>query len=527
MDGEEGIQAGNQIDTLLDHQTQRLEYIANNAVDFIKINLLVLGAFAPFLATVFRTELSIETVFSSSFVRYATITWVISSFLSTVVYRVARGKSTSQFDLLEQAIVNDWRNADLRDEMLDNSEEYKETVTTLMIAMAVGVGLSLVTVLYFALGVADAVFDLSDDLSRNLIVVVGVLGFLTGFGIEILRCLQTRYSWSKSKASSFSSPNVIGSIAPKIKISISPIQKQKYDSNTTQTTEFLTEVEDLSPIRARLIKAIREIFDYQAWDYGQLSSQLREEYPDIGLTKEMIERLCDDGYIRDLDRGGPSTIIIHERTNEVVNGKDLDKVVGEELGRVIGHMREDDAILETVSEALNTTPSNAEHKLVSGTTSDRIDKLNQAISVIDNKFPNKTPSGKDYGKIQFRNQRDKYQLTPEASRPFALVQIQRAQDALIDEAYIQATVLASRALEEHMTALVNQSNPAADTSSSSLGFLLNSEEIQELIDEEDINQLNQLREIRNKAVHNDARKINAEEVEELLSIAETIVVDYA
>jgi hypothetical protein len=62
------IDAGDNITSLLDHQTQRLEDIANNAVDFIKIDLLVLGVFAPFIATILQDTVDTDELLQSQYI---------------------------------------------------------------------------------------------------------------------------------------------------------------------------------------------------------------------------------------------------------------------------------------------------------------------------------------------------------------------------------------------------------------------------------------------------------------------------
>ncbi|MGQ3411053.1 hypothetical protein ACT4ML_02160 [Natrinema sp. LN54] len=516
MDKSGDLQPGDQIDTLLDHQTQRLEDIANNAVDIIKINLLILGAFAPFIGTIFGNDISPEVIFESRFLRYATLSWVMSSILSTIVYRIARGKSTSQFDLLEQAIVKEWRDPDLRDEMLDNSETYEKNVNRYTILMAMSVGLSLATVLFFALTIADTISDLSSTSKRNAVLVVIGFGLITGFGIEIIRLLGRGRFWLSSKIDvdiDINNLNLLG--------------REKDGTEITEVVEFFVEEENISPIRARLLNSIHDLFGYSPWTFAELSSDLQDEYPDIGLTKEMIDRLVDEGYIQKIESRGPRTYLVHERREKVVNDEDIDKVVGEELGRVIGHMREDVEVRNHISKYLGVEPSDAKEELVSGTTSERIDKLNSVIDSIRREYPQKEPPGKEYGKVQFRNSTERYQLTLKASRPFALVLIQQAKDALGEKAHIQATVLGYNGLEEFVRALVRHETPNKDLDVRSLGHLLQTEETQEIISENDLELIIRFREIRNKAVHEDARQIDTSEVQELLSIIENIISKYS
>lgn len=523
MDTDSQINPESKIDTLLDHQTQRLEDIANNAVDFIKINLLILGVFAPFSATILGNDIIPEDLFQSSFFLYGMIAWTGSTLLSTVVYRIARDKSTSQFGMLEQAILGNWRSADLRDEMIDNSDKYENIVSKLVIATAVSVGFSLTAVLFLAVGIADAVFGFDQSFKNESLRVIILFGLLVGFGIEFwgltikvpsrIQGFITEtlvYSKVKNVIFNFVSPTIIAR------------------SGIDDIIEYLVSVEELSGIRARLLVTIRRTMGLKPWTFDELSTRLESENPDVGLTQGMIQRLVNDGYLRRIDEPGPSTIIVHERKEEIVNDAELDKIVGEELGRLIGHMRQDDSIKASVAEALDVDIENVKNELVSGTTSDRIDKLNHAIEHIRNTFPEKHPSGKEYGKISFRSRAIRYQISPKGIRSFALVNIDRAKRALHEGLVIQASVLATRGLEEFLRCLLfNHDQSIQGSRPMGLMFLIDKTREKGLLEIEEFDDLHRLREIRNKAVHEADRQIEQSEVEELINVAEKVIWIYS
>ena len=506
------IEARGNIDSLLNNQTQRLEDIANNAVDFIKINLLVLGAFAPFVATVLTDQVTPQAIIESNFVLYSTASWVISTFLSTVVYRNARAKSTSQFETLEEAIVDNWREADLRDEIIDNSDQYESLINRLMILLSASIGLSLIAILFLSVGVYDLTIGLSNSMARNLTIVILILGLVISVGKSIKNSIQK-------------TPDLVLNNIPEVSIQFGRITIENTPERPDDIVDFIAQTENLSRIRSRLLNGIKETVGIESWLFSELSDELIEKYPDIGLTRAMVERLRDDGYLKKIQSTGPATFVVHQREEEIINSENLDKVVGEELGRIIGHMRTDEEIRKICSKELGTTTDKVEDELVSGTTTDRIQKLNDVIEAINKEYPEKEPEGKNYGKIEFRQRETRYLLSPKGVRPFTKMQLIQARKSLEQDQHIQASVLASQALEMFLRSLLKSENPSRNIGQVGMAHLINEVRNENILSEIDISRFDHLRSIRNKAVHDPSSEedIEDDEISSLIETSENIV----
>lgn len=529
MDEDGGLEPRNTVDILLDHQTQRLEDIANNAVDFIRINLFILGAFMPFLATIITDIIAPETFIESRFSKYVVGSWLISTVVATFVYKIARNRSMSHFDTLEQAVVNDWRDADLRDEMIDNNDAYARLTTGLMIGMTVSIAFSLMTILFLGLGISDPLLGFSTKTENTYLLGIIVISAVVGIGVEFATAITTLISGLSSGLNRLL-PRVVSWIQgissitirfPLFRISVTNRElTESYDYEDYILDVF--EARGLSPIRIRLLRAIRETMGLEAWTYADLAESLEEESPDIGVTRGMIERLQENGYVTRVSPEGPSTIIVHERRNEIINQENLDKVVGDEIGRLIGHTRESEAVRNIVADELSTAPEDIENVLVQGSTADRIKKLNTAVERIHDELD---VEELDYGKIQFRSNAARYRLTPKAIQPFALAQLQRGKQAFEEGHLVQASVLASQGLELYLRSiyLSDKRVDREQVLKKGIGGLLSALQDEDILSDEEIEMLDHLRDIRNRAVHSQEAELEEEEVEELLSIAEQLI----
>lgn len=529
MDEDGGLEPRNTVDILLDHQTQRLEDIANNAVDFIRINLFILGAFMPFLATIITDIIPPETFIESRFSKYVVVSWLVSTVVATFVYKIARNRSMSHFDTLEQAVVNDWRDADLRDEMIDNNDSYDRLTTGLMVGMTVSIAFSLMTILFLSLGVSDPLLGFSEETENEYLVGIVVVSAVAGVGVEFVTALTMLVSILSSGVNSLLARIAawiqgITSITirfPLFSIRVSNRElTESYDYEDYILDAF--EARGLSPIRIRLLQAIRETAGLEAWTFAELAESLEERSPDIGVTKGMIQRLLEEGYITRVSPEGPSTIILHERRQEIINQENLDEEVGKELGNLIGDIRKKDVVNEIVADELGTDPGNVEDVLVEGSTADRIDKLNAAVERIREEFDTE---GLDYGKIQFRSNTARYRLTPKAIQPFALAQLERGKQAFEEGLLVQASVLASQGLELYLRS-IHLSDDRVDREqvlNKGIGSLLIDLRDEDALSDEELDMLDHLREIRNRAVHSQEAELEKEEVQELLSIAEQFI----
>jgi hypothetical protein len=529
MDEDDGLEPRNTVDILLDHQTQRLEDIANNAVDFIRINLFILGAFMPFLATIITDIISLERLIESRFSKYTVASWLVSTVVATFVYKIARNRSISHFDTLEQAVVNGWRDADLRDEMIDNNDSYDWLTTWLMVGMTVSIAFSLMTILFLGLGISDPLLGFSKEKENTYLVGIIVVSAIAGVGVEFTTGLKTLVFGL------FGGINrLLARIAARIQ-EATPITIQFPLFRIRISNEEMTDSYDyddyildmfaargLSPIRIRLLQAIQEIAGLEAWTFSQLAESLEEKSPDIGVTRGMIQRLLEEGYITHVSPEGPSTIIVHERQQEIINQEDLDKVVGEELGLLIGDIKEKDRVNEIVADELGTTPENVKDVLVEGSTGDRIEKLNAAVERIREELDSEELG---YGKIQFRTNANRFRLTPKAIQPFALAQLERGKQAFEEGLLVQASVLASQGLELYLRSMYLRDKQVdrEQVLKKGIAGLLDALQKEDVLSEEKIKMLDHLREIRNRAVHSQEAQLEEEEVQELLSIAEQLL----
>jgi len=513
VDGE--IDPSKKADTLLDHQTQRLEDIANNAVDFLKINLLILGAFAPFAASVLGDDIDPEKIFTSKYILYGTSAWIASTFASTVVYRWSRGRSTSQFDILEQAALQDWKTADLRDEMLDNGKEYAQLISRLMRLMAVSVGLSLIAVLYIALGIADSLVSLPGDFKQKSYILVVLFGVLVAFGMDIRIITE----------------NIANKAAFWLRSQLIPPERKARTGNLPDISEdqemwtYISEIEGISGVRARLLQAIRDKFGLEPWKYSELSEYLNEDMPDIGLTRLMLNRLRSEGYLRRISKAEPSRFLVSTREDEVFFGQDPDKLVGDELRRLISHIEQDATVREVIAEALQIKPDVEPMKeaLISGTTSDRMNKLNRAVEAVKGSSKIDYPENR-YGKIEWRSSPDYYQMTLEGLKPFLIAQLQLAENAMEQGVYREASVLMSGCVEEFLEGLLlDNAQGALEDNSQTIAELLDRVNDHGLLPEDEISKLQDFYRIRNKTVHDSEYELTESKAEELIDTVQVVI----
>jgi len=164
---------------------------------------------------------------------------------------------------------------------------------------------------------------------------------------------------------------------------------------------------------------------------------------DEGLTRnEIAERLAFEyssrtvlNYLADLDileefqPPGPSTYVISERRNQIINGE-VEETVDEEIERLIDHMvaHMDDRIVpmddgqpgdrvviadgagrtirSILAEEFKISTEDVESYLRDG---DRLTKLNQAVDAIEESED--IDKGDDYGRVIFRNPAYRYRIS--------------------------------------------------------------------------------------------------------------------
>lgn len=167
---------------------------------------------------------------------------------------------------------------------------------------------------------------------------------------------------------------------------------------------------------SRTRSSLNNLFgDYLDYNVSTCLQHLRK----LGLANRWVE--------------GPETLIIHERRDEIVNGEDLERLVVEEIERVIADMQADDPsddsddttavadggrsndariIRDTLAEALKVNQRDVEDKLRSGSVLDRINKLGTAVTAIE--FDSAVEKSHDYDDIRFIRNPYQYELSEEA-----------------------------------------------------------------------------------------------------------------
>lgn len=144
--------------------------------------------------------------------------------------------------------------------------------------------------------------------------------------------------------------------------------------------------------------------------------------------KTCLDHLIDIEIVETVAQNGPDTYIIHERRDEIVNGEDLEELVGIEIEALIRHIRSDDPadegdtpavadggqpiVREVVSDGLNVRPESVVDYLRVGETFDRFDKLSDAIDTIEES--DDVEKRDAYDKITFRRSANRYRLTETA-----------------------------------------------------------------------------------------------------------------
>ncbi|UWG49153.1 Fe2+/Zn2+ uptake regulation protein, fur/PerR (plasmid) [Halanaeroarchaeum sp. HSR-CO] len=168
------------------------------------------------------------------------------------------------------------------------------------------------------------------------------------------------------------------------------------------------------------------------------ASRTRSEFEDLfGSYLDHNVSTCLR-HLRDLDLvhrwvEGAETLIIHDRRDEIVNGEDLERLVVEEIERVIVDLQANDpsdksddtaavadggrpggtrVLRDTLAEALEVGHDDVEDELRSGDVLDRIGKLGTAVTAI--KFDSAVEKGREYDDIRFIRNPYQYELSERA-----------------------------------------------------------------------------------------------------------------
>ena len=167
---------------------------------------------------------------------------------------------------------------------------------------------------------------------------------------------------------------------------------------------------------SRTRSALEDLFD--GYLDHNVSTCLRHLY-DLDLVNRWVE--------------GPETLIIHDRRDEIVNGEDLERLVVEEIERVIADMQAEDpsddsddtaavadggrpddtrVLRDTLAEAFEVDHEDVEDELRSGDVLDRIDKLGTAVTAIE--FDSAVEKDREYDDIRFIRNPYQYELSERA-----------------------------------------------------------------------------------------------------------------
>ncbi|WP_152663310.1 DUF4145 domain-containing protein [Halorubrum saccharovorum] len=556
MDGNDSLEPRNSVDILLNHQTQRLEDIANNAVDFIRINLIILGAFVPFLSVVITDFVSPELFVESRFADYIIVSWIASTLVATFVYRFARTRSMSHFDMLEQAVVNDWREADLRDEMIDNNDRYDRLSSLLMICMTISIALSIMTILFIGLGLSDLLFGFTRETENTYLILVMAIGVTVGVGIELLefginvmnllligsqKVAHYTSVWAaratsriKKESNIFPVVSITTDLLKFVLNSITDIfsfvnqsanvvlRTSREKSEAYEDYAGVFESRNISPIRIRLLRAIQEVMGLESWKFNELSDSLGEEFPDIGVTRGMINRLQDEGYITQVSPSGPSTLLVREQQNEVISPDNLQEAIESEVERMVEYIEDKRDLADIVVDEFGVTPEDLEDEISDEESIDQLDKLNAVVDRIrDEKEVDELP----FGKVQFIQRANKFRLTPKALQPFMISQLEEGKQALEEGYEIQAVLLASRELELYLKsiALKQEIINEEEVSRMSIGNLIEILRNNNYISQKEFENISDLQSIRNRAAHSSNEQLESKEIPELLSFVEDFI----
>lgn len=165
--------------------------------------------------------------------------------------------------------------------------------------------------------------------------------------------------------------------------------------------------------------------DHDGLTRNEIAERLAFEYS----SQTVLNHLVDLDILEEFQPPGPSTYVISERRDEIVNGE-VEETVDEEIERLIDHMvaHMDDRIVpmndgqlgdrvviadgagrtirSILAEAFQISPEEVESYLRDG---DRLTKLNQAVDAIEESED--IERGDDYGRIIFRNAAYRYRLS--------------------------------------------------------------------------------------------------------------------
>ncbi|NLV02918.1 hypothetical protein [Haloferax volcanii] len=434
-------------DLLLTHRASRLEDLANNALELIKINLLVLGLFTPIFSALEGGISKIGAVISSTYGAVGIFAWAVGLYICTYVFRRTRSSSIDQFSPLEDAIANDHSPEVLKKDVADGKPEYETETEDLMAILSVAVGLSLssILLLIFAIAKTGQQSFLNETVGFSLVSVTylivsgrGNLVAIQSIGKQIPNPLTwaelVEYSAVEKAirlSASITSP-ILGVLI--IDYLLKHVRESDRESlegadigQESLTPEDVEEVERLAEVmnrtdqipttRARLLVAAKKVFDRDPFTAAQLRSAL--ENTEIPVTNSLLERLTE-GDLLGKQKQGNSVFLLNQRTDEVLipNREKIDQELENLLDFIRDHEFADQFVdVDTIQTATEDD-----------STGEKVDILNSSISELEQ-------AGVDVdsaGRLVFMNAPSRYRLTDLAhdrisSASYELTKIERQE----------------------------------------------------------------------------------------------------
>lgn len=423
-DGSETV--AEETDLLLTHRASRLEDLANNSLELIKINLLVLGLFTPIFSALDGGISKIGAVISSTYGAAGILAWAIGLYICTYVFRRTRSSSIDQFSPLEDAIANDHSPEVLKKDVADGKPEYETETEDLMAILSVAVGLSLssILLLIFAIAKTGQQSFLNETMGFSLVSVTylivsgrGNLVALQSIGQQIPNPLTwgelVEYSVVEKAirlSASMTSP-VLGVLI--IDYLLKHVRKSDRDpleepdvEQKSLTPEDIEEIDRLAEVmnrtdqipttRAKLLVAAKKIFDRDPFTAAQLRSALKET--EIPVTNSLLERLTEGDLLEKQKQGG-SVFLLNQRTDEVLTPNRAE--INQELENLLEYVKEHEFAEQFVNvDAIQTA-------IEDESIGEKIDKLNSFITELEQAGIDVD----DAGRLVFMNTPARYALS--------------------------------------------------------------------------------------------------------------------
>lgn len=389
-------------DLLLTHRAGRLEDLANNSLELIKINLLVLGLFTPIFSALEGGISKIGAVIGSTYGVAGLTAWALGMYICTYIFRHTRSSSIDQFSPLEDAIENDHSPEALKKDVADGKLEYEEETKDFMAILSVAVGLSLssILLLIFAIAKTGQESFLNEGVGFSMVSITYLI--ISGGGnIVIIQSLARQFpnplNWADAVeysavlkaielSASITSPLLGAIIANYLIERVRESSQESFEradiEQDTLTHEDIEEIDRLAEIieatddipttRAKLLLAAKKVFDRDPFTTSQLRSTLDDT--EIPVTNALLERLVESDLLEKDTKGG-SVFLMNQRTGKVLapNEEQVDQELENLLDFLGNHEFADQFVKgDSVRKAIQQD-----------SIGEKIDKLNSWISQLE------------------------------------------------------------------------------------------------------------------------------------------------